>query len=369
MKKKYSSLIAMMVILLFGCNTPSVPQPIDECNPPTSAINQSPALNLAGGSLYFDWTANSKSIIFSVPFDTLYQVDTPVNQIWVPEATVKQVAFRKVFMTNANAFAISPTASSITYASEDSTQKLASIFILDQEINNERQLTNKPFHDTGLIWHPDGKHITFRRNDGKQNLTRIYTVHIKTGVEQLLIDFPAWDYSWSPSGEMMVFISNQDGTDDIYTFQSNGDTAKIVDTFVCDKAQHPTWSPVDHRLAYIHWHNFSSDLVLVNSDGSTRVNLTNSANNEYQPTWSPDGQQLAYVSFDGTNQEISITNIDGSDNFNLTNTSEFMESLPKWSPDGRWIAFISFAPDKREYYLEVIELQSGNRSVLSTIKH
>ena len=63
---------------------------------------------------------------------------------------------------------------------------------------------------------------------------------------------------------------------------------------------HPAWNPAGSKLAFMigadDGHTYlSADIYVVNTDGTGRVNLTNSTELlEMHPTWSPDGQHIAY---------------------------------------------------------------------------
>ena len=101
----------------------------------------------------------------------------------------------------------------------------------------------------------------------------------------------------------------------------------------------PSWSPDGSRIAFISIRTatFDSELFVMNADGSSQTNLTNSpsANELGPPSWSPDGKQLAYsISHDG----IYVSNADGGGAVRLT-TNPDGDIEPAWSPDGSQIVF------------------------------
>ena len=79
----------------------------------------------------------------------------------------------------------------------------------------------------------------------------------------------------------------------------------------------------------------------MNADGSDQTQLTfDSPNKDQVPDWSPDGQRIAYAADmpDGSSQ-IVIIDADGSDPVQVT-ADQAVNFGPAWSPDGAQIAFV-----------------------------
>lgn len=81
----------------------------------------------------------------------------------------------------------------------------------------------------------------------------------------------------------------------------------------------------------------STDVWVMNADGSNRTRLTHSAGPEDRPVWSPDATRIAYTVGDSAAQ-IAVMNADGSNQHLLTHT-DFPAGRPTWSPDGKLLAF------------------------------
>jgi TolB protein len=84
---------------------------------------------------------------------------------------------------------------------------------------------------------------------------------------------------------------------------------------------------------------FTSQVSLVNPDGSGRGLLTPETVNDSQPAWSPDGKRIVFTRFNSTDQtsEIWTINADGTGAQRLTVGHDDHE--PAFSGDGKRIAF------------------------------
>ena len=84
----------------------------------------------------------------------------------------------------------------------------------------------------------------------------------------------------------------------------------------------------------------TSDIWVMQANGTGLVRLTNTAAAEYAPSWSPDGSRIAFSSNRAGNYEIYSMKIDGSDVRRLTYHTA-IDDMPSWSPDGTRLAFAS----------------------------
>jgi TolB protein len=133
----------------------------------------------------------------------------------------------------------------------------------------------------------------------------------------------------APEEGRIAFTSRRSGKEEIYVVSLNGSKpVKVADGSM------PAWSPDGNRLAYVA----SSQVYVVNADGSAPHQLTHVQTRTESPAWSPNGRQIAYVSYDDGRDEIYAMNADGSNPTRLT--SDYGAS-PAWSPDGQHIAYVS----------------------------
>jgi len=114
------------------------------------------------------------------------------------------------------------------------------------------------------------------------------------------------------------------------------------------------WSPDGQKIAFAAVRplvdRLSSDVVVVNADGTGKQRLTNDDSSEDGLAWSPDGQKIAFARGGaGGNSEIYVMNADGSEQQRLT--SEASGGGLDWSPRGNKIAFVSRRDGNAEIYL------------------
>jgi dipeptidyl aminopeptidase/acylaminoacyl peptidase len=143
------------------------------------------------------------------------------------------------------------------------------------------------------------------------------------------------------TGAQIVFDSNRGGDyRNIYAMDAEGGNVVRLTTEETNDFAGP-WSPDGQRIAFTWFSLTTSDIWVMNADGSNPVNLTDTPQiDEGFPAWSPDGQRLAYTTRRDGNNEIYVMNADGSNPARLTDNPAD-DFAPSWSPDGSRIAFVS----------------------------
>jgi Tol biopolymer transport system component len=155
---------------------------------------------------------------------------------------------------------------------------------------------------------------------------------------------PAYDYSPIFLGsDTVAFIrdSRRNGPDIFKKKIGVPGVVNLTNTPVMyEETLAATFDGTDAKIAFTRY-NRSSDIFIMNDDGSDDTNLTRTGRvDEYDPDWSPDAQKIAFTIFTEAlaeaiayeeSAEISVINANGNGRKNLTDGPAF-EFGPDWQP-------------------------------------
>jgi dipeptidyl aminopeptidase/acylaminoacyl peptidase len=165
-----------------------------------------------------------------------------------------------------------------------------------------------------------------------------------------------------PSDELaktkIVFQSVTNGSSDIYIMNSNGTGVQQVTNYPGNEF-HPQLSPNGATIVFGGDMYGNADIYTINTDGSNLTRLTQASHNEEMPSWSPDGSKIVYRALTHNSAgELYTMNANGGGQTRLT-TNSHAESEPIWSPKGDQIVYSSeLSPTNRE--ITVINLDGLN---------
>lgn len=177
------------------------------------------------------------------------------------------------------------------------------------------------------------------------NLTRTYLSAAGINVD----DYPTYQTqaqdgspSFSPDGTQIAFSSTRNGGFALYVMNADGSGLQQIS----QAGKDPTWSPNGEWIAFSAGPNgsdqvgipsvTSSEIFAVRPDGTDLHPLTTTPDgNETSPSWSPDGQRLAYTSDASGSSQVHVMNIDGTGVRQLTKRGT--NAYPAWSADGRYV--------------------------------
>jgi Tol biopolymer transport system component len=162
----------------------------------------------------------------------------------------------------------------------------------------------------------------------------------------------------------LYFESSRSGSGNIWRSLSDGSQRVNVSNSGDDNWD-PAPSPDGQWIAFESYRTGTSELWLMRSDGTDPHPLTETRNPNiynYHPTWSPDSQYIAFASnWDGEHQ-VWVMKANGSEARPLT--SEGRNTDPAWSPDGETIAFVSNRLGNDDIWL--MDADGGNPRPLIT---
>lgn len=133
-------------------------------------------------------------------------------------------------------------------------------------------------------------------------------------------------------------------TSDIYVVNADGSGLTML-ARGAGRLSHPSWSPDGRRIVYAVYDeaNPTAALWVMNADGSGPRQLTKGSLRGGEPAWSPDGKQIAFSASGGSQEGICVIDVDGSGLRRVTRPSGGSspgEGSAAWAPDDR-ILFLS----------------------------
>lgn len=118
------------------------------------------------------------------------------------------------------------------------------------------------------------------------------------------------------------------------------------------RARQPAWSPDGQRIAYVRMGDNSSDIWVMNADGSGARALTkfSSANIKanhwaFDPAWSPEGGRIAYLSEQASfDLALWVMDADGSNPRQIAVLDAYTGGVgaPSWAPDNTRMAYAAY---------------------------
>ncbi len=187
---------------------------------------------------------------------------------------------------------------------------------------------------------------------------------------------------WSPDGKTLAFLSDRDGSSQIYLLPLNGGEARKFSALAQEVTEyswrpdsmallaHSAWKPADDRdgqdanpLAIVYtrvaeqWDGLgykqgrSQQLWLLPLDGEP-LRITSEPVDLVQSCWSPDGTEIAFCANRRSDPDLTasmalwvLTLATGQ--MRRLSPEDGLAQMPAWSPDGQHIAYY-FTPDQTE---------------------
>ncbi len=96
---------------------------------------------------------------------------------------------------------------------------------------------------------------------------------------------PAYQYdpTWSPKNDLVAFVSNETGNDEIWVMDLEGKNAHQITKNTWEWDKHPTWTPDGSRIIFFSNRTGKPQIWSMNPDGSGPVNLSKSSSDDRDP--------------------------------------------------------------------------------------
>ena len=186
-------------------------------------------------------------------------------------------------------------------------------------------------------WSPDARSIAFTAFQGVENRD-IWVMNADGSHQHRLKQTPFWEgnVDWSPGGGWLVFDSGG-YVSDVYVMKTNGSGLRLLTPgggWV--GSGQPAWSPDGQKVVFAR----PSGIWVMNANAGAQVQLTHHALDEY-PAWSSNGR-IAFVrkldwkkgtspAVRDASSEIYVMNADGTGVMRLTH-NRVGEASPAWQP-------------------------------------
>jgi dipeptidyl aminopeptidase/acylaminoacyl peptidase len=279
----------------------------------------------------------------------------------------------------------------VTRLDEERDEYRSSIWLVEVDGGEPRQLTAGPKRDRLPRWSPDGRWLAFLSERGDDRRAQLYVLPTGGGEPRRLTDQPnsVAEVAWSPDSSRLAFVSRVGGEDppDDKPPDERSRPARVIDElkykwngegFVYDRRwklfvvaledgaasqvtagdfndQHVAWSPAGDLLAFVsprhpeRDRDNRCDLFVVSPEGGEPRQLTATVGDVQRPSFSPDGRTVAYVGHEhewgvGRDHRIYVVPVDGGQPTCLTAALDrschgLGDGGPIWSADGGAIFF------------------------------
>ena len=241
------------------------------------------------------------------------------------------------------------------------------LYLLAGDGRQLEQLTDTPDEEYAPSISPAGDRIAFLRPD--QASGNLYLLNLATRQETRLAQRTHFPVSWSPDNGMMAI--NQLGV--LRLVRTDGTIVATPTDYVDNK---PYWSRDGKRLAFTRGFAESSNVFVINPDGSDLRQVTRQGYREAGP-WSPLEDVIlirvggaATCAFQGypypcgyTPSDLATLNPATGDEQPLVTV--FDEESPAWTPEGDGVLFIAWDlgnPDVHEVRIDGTRVVNLTRS-------
>ena len=151
----------------------------------------------------------------------------------------------------------------------------------------------------------------------------------------------------------VAFERSVNGSTDIFVMNADGTGERNLTETPFNESQ-AAFSPDGSHIVFVRAPQVAGetvDLYVMDADGHNLKRLTSDDAVERFPAWSPDGTRIAYARTEaqGGFEQIYAVSSDGFELKNLTANLRGDHTHPAWSPDGKYIAFASTSGTPNSY--------------------
>ena len=176
------------------------------------------------------------------------------------------------------------------------------IFVMNADGSDVRRLTRGPERDTQASWSPDGRFVSFVREESSGSSPSIWIVgadgdnaHRVTGGGSAV---------WSPDGKRLAVGG--------YGLRITGPDGTHAKTIAAGETEVAAWSRDGRRILFTSYRDGNPEVYVVRLDGTGLRRLTHQRRDDYAADFSPDGRKILFSSDRGGFLQVHVMNVDGS---------------------------------------------------------
>jgi len=357
MTKTRSILTLLIFTLTAGCNMPAASTPTPDLfatlQASTPSILTSPQATQPIATSNFNFvtltpTSISSSAQTSVPSPSAS--DQPSGHIAFTCQVFKDQGSEQICIMNADGSgfrrlttennirhfypSLSPDGKHVLYSAYLADNNYE-VYSLDLDNGTVAQLTSLFGVDNAPEISPDKQQLVYMHNSVAKNTFQIMIANANGSNSGNIPGINGWDPTWSPDGTQILFASDKNGTNQLYTVKLDGSKLKKITNLPAIRGR-SDWSPDGQYIVTYSGEPWKRELFIMNADGSNVRQLSPSGGNSQGPSFSPDGKWVAFTAyFDHYNEdngcEIYIIRIDGTDLRRLTD-NDYCDYQPRWGP-------------------------------------
>lgn len=245
------------------------------------------------------------------------------------------------------------------------------IYTMNVDGSNQKRLTFNEVAEFSARWSPDKTKIVYTRRETSTSVLQIWVMNADGSGQTRLTNTTTNDQNpnWKPDSTKILFSRcTTAGVCDLFTMNPDGTGQAAIPNGINTSGDEDqaAYSPDGTKIIFVGaTSTFTNpNICTANADGSSRQNITNTSSPiaYFYPVYSPDGNKIAVDrrsnSADQFTSEIYVMESNGSNQTNLTNNT-FFESSPQWSPDGSRLAFSS---QRESVFVEAYTMNATNGS-------
>jgi dipeptidyl aminopeptidase/acylaminoacyl peptidase len=241
----------------------------------------------------------------------------------------------------------SPDGSRLAYAVDLDGSEALDIWVFDLLQGSQKNLTpdTPDVNQPNFSWSPNGTQIAFISDRSGQFDTYIMPADGGEAHRVLAIPHPDWDVRWSPDGSLLVVVSESGGQDYLATIVplQDGSPYPLLAEGGALNAREARWSPDGKSLA------FASDLhgfyhIGIYGLKSRAIAWISQADGDStMPDWAPDGKRLVFISSIGPDTWINVYDLE-HEAVTPYQVDHGVHFTPRFTPNGRQVVVLFESP-------------------------